>query len=617
MKRTIPLIISSLAGIVLIVSNFIPATVSWGEAAAIWFDILAGVAFLLGGANLVRVHLKKVSDKQRGWAYSLIILGTFFLTLGVGLTKLGIAPAENTEFYGETFTHLKFSQLPPELTYRLPTQFDQQFEQLTPEHLPELIPTSCKWQFSMLKDGELQFRGWMLDTQKHDLLGISEVLAWRAAIEKLSALAQPPAELQGKVNYYADHQSLASSGVVSPADEAALKKLSPDQTWAQVVEKLAADSRMVRTVKVAPVPAEFTMPTSLVDRVTVEQGPALKITGPLSQGETTLLAAQFPIVRSATESDIAAIVAELKKFGPLSERQIDFLTKKINSYNWTVEELQESINIAGKPEGGKKTFTQLLEERNAGATELDPTIPPMGDPIVLNPAQVEALKTFASSNMRISTLIDNLKAAGPLSGAQASAVRLFFSLKPTLGIRNREICITLYGLPKEHLTREQIVYLMAPYKQEMAWANSVSQALTITNPPKYSWSGLYDEPGSVFWWIYEYAFRPLQATVFALLAYYVASASFRAFRAKNIEAILLLSTAFLVLLGRTFAGGYLSDMVPPEYAFLRIDHIVDWIMNVPYNAAGRAMMIGIALGVISTSLKILLGMDRSYLGSDD
>jgi hypothetical protein len=35
-----------------------------------------------------------------------------------------------------------------------------------------------------------------------------------------------------------------------------------------------------------------------------------------------------------------------------------------------------------------------------------------------------------------------------------------------------------------------------------------------------------------------------------------------------------------------------------------------------FNTAGnRAIMIGIALGIASVSLKILLGVDRSYIGS--
>ena len=70
MKRTVPLLITAFGGFVLIVAYFIPMTQGWGEAAAIWFDILAAIAFILGGGNLLKIHLKKVSDRGAGWAYS-------------------------------------------------------------------------------------------------------------------------------------------------------------------------------------------------------------------------------------------------------------------------------------------------------------------------------------------------------------------------------------------------------------------------------------------------------------------------------------------------------------------------------------------------------------------
>jgi hypothetical protein len=117
--------------------------------------------------------------------------------------------------------------------------------------------------------------------------------------------------------------------------------------------------------------------------------------------------------------------------------------------------------------------------------------------------------------------------------------------------------------------------------------------------------------------------------MFALLAFYIASAAFRAFRAKNTEAILLLLTAFIVLLGRTYSGIWLTSWVDALVAEentawyaemirgLRLDRMTETIMSV-FNLAGmRAITIGIALGVAATSLKVLLGVDRSYLGGDE
>ena len=136
-----------------------------------------------------------------------------------------------------------------------------------------------------------------------------------------------------------------------------------------------------------------------------------------------------------------------------------------------------------------------------------------------------------------------------------------------------------------------------------------------TDYPDNSWSGVYLEVGSPFWWLYEYAFKPLTATMFAMLAFYIASASFSAFRAKNVEAVLLLGTAFIILLGRTFAGVWLTSWLPESLSGLKIENISVYIMQVFNTAGSRAIIIGIALGIASTSLKVILGVDRSYLGS--
>lgn len=133
--------------------------------------------------------------------------------------------------------------------------------------------------------------------------------------------------------------------------------------------------------------------------------------------------------------------------------------------------------------------------------------------------------------------------------------------------------------------------------------------------PNYAWSGRYQEEGGAFWWLYEYLMQPITSTMFALLAFYVASAAFRAFRAKNLEAVMLLATAFIVLLSQTEEP--LRALItgrPPLRDELWLPPTALWIRSVFNTAGQRAIIIGISMGVAATSLRVLLGKDRSYLG---
>ena len=105
--------------------------------------------------------------------------------------------------------------------------------------------------------------------------------------------------------------------------------------------------------------------------------------------------------------------------------------------------------------------------------------------------------------------------------------------------------------------------------------------------------------------------------MYSLLAFFVASASYRAFRAKNKEATILLIAAFIILLGRTPFGMYLTAWIPGQFDILQIPNMAIWIMNSPNLAGQRAILIGIGLGVVSMSMRIILGVERTYLGGDD
>jgi hypothetical protein len=126
---------------------------------------------------------------------------------------------------------------------------------------------------------------------------------------------------------------------------------------------------------------------------------------------------------------------------------------------------------------------------------------------------------------------------------------------------------------------------------------------TVTGDPPMIWG----RDGRAFVWIYDHVFGPANATLFALLAFFVASAAFRAFRARSLEAALLLGAAILMMLGRAPLGRAISDVFPD---------VAQWLLDVPSNGGRRAIMMGAAIGAIATGLRVILGLERSHLGGD-
>ena len=107
--------------------------------------------------------------------------------------------------------------------------------------------------------------------------------------------------------------------------------------------------------------------------------------------------------------------------------------------------------------------------------------------------------------------------------------------------------------------------------------------------------------------LYLQMYVPMSSTMYATLAFYIASAAFRAFRVRSWQAWLLAVTAVIVMLGRVPVGTLIWDDMPKA---------VDWIMEVPNMVAQRAILIGAALGAVATGLKMVFGIERSYLGRE-
>ena len=167
------------------------------------------------------------------------------------------------------------------------------------------------------------------------------------------------------------------------------------------------------------------------------------------------------------------------------------------------------------------------------------------------------------------------------------------------------------------------------------------------------WGDHIQDKDSLFTWMFDSLFYPLDATMFALLAFFVASASYRAFRIRNFEASLLLTAGVLVMIGAVPIGAYIPSwmfvyillsllfaFISPLFkskdilikvfltsciliglslffwnpVFLNSKSILFWIIAYPTVAGKKAIMIGVALGIVATSLRIIFGKDKSFLG---
>jgi len=104
-------------------------------------------------------------------------------------------------------------------------------------------------------------------------------------------------------------------------------------------------------------------------------------------------------------------------------------------------------------------------------------------------------------------------------------------------------------------------------------------------------------------WIFDYLYFPLQATMGALLAFFVVSAAYRAFKLRSVSAIILLVSSVIVLITQLPFSAALSPVLPA---------VREWIYAIPVTAGVRGILLGVALGTIATTLRVLLAVDHPY-----
>jgi hypothetical protein len=123
---------------------------------------------------------------------------------------------------------------------------------------------------------------------------------------------------------------------------------------------------------------------------------------------------------------------------------------------------------------------------------------------------------------------------------------------------------------------------------------------------------------------YRYLFNGLwlnlDAAMFSLLAFYIVSAAYRAFRVRSGEAALLMVTALILMMGQVPLGMALTAGIPTNggrvpffgmpYSLFRIENFSRWILMHVNMPALRAIDFGIGLGAMAMALRIWLSLER-------
>lgn len=104
----------------------------------------------------------------------------------------------------------------------------------------------------------------------------------------------------------------------------------------------------------------------------------------------------------------------------------------------------------------------------------------------------------------------------------------------------------------------------------------------------------------------------LDATMFSLIAFYIVSAAYRAFRVRSAEAGLMMGTAGIIMLGLVPVGAWLTSWLPHTgpLASLRLESVTYWLLIWPNMAVQRAIEFGLAIGWVAMSLRIWLSLER-------
>jgi len=119
--------------------------------------------------------------------------------------------------------------------------------------------------------------------------------------------------------------------------------------------------------------------------------------------------------------------------------------------------------------------------------------------------------------------------------------------------------------------------------------------------------GLWDTKFIVYDWTFKNVYVALSTTLYAITGFYIFSAAYRAFRARNIEAAILIISGVLILLRNAPIGEAIWKGFPV---------LGEWVLMKGQVGGMRTLTFVAAVGLVAFGIRTLLGMERGYYGGE-
>jgi len=183
------------------------------------------------------------------------------------------------------------------------------------------------------------------------------------------------------------------------------------------------------------------------------------------------------------------------------------------------------------------------------------------------------------------------------------------------GFGNAWVVIGSFAMPLGVLNLS-LVHAKNIRRRKSGWYNSVVYFVAMAAMVTFAFWQQYAQKSKWgvggFELLFLYAFVPLNATLFSVLAFYIVSAAYRAFRISTAEAALMTAAAFVVMLGQVPLGMWLTHRISLESpaAALRVEQISHWILSVINMSAVRGILFGAMVGALAMALRVWLSLER-------